>query len=224
MNLKELYTTIKYRAGRKTEAKEKPKKSYHIYDRCEICPLSVYVDVIENGNLKALIIKGRVPQEELVLARTMLTIEFSELSGSSHLQSTINVIRQMYLRRSQIEGLRMAAILINGGLNDQAMEYLKPYHIKLNNPLDPVEIERVIKQIEGKIKGKIVSLQELQKRYDALTVKTDTEKPKSGYYTEMLTVLSKYVGFHLSKDKLNVAEFALYLKQFNQEMERLSNK
>lgn len=224
MNWKELYITIKSRVGLKMAVREKSKKLYRIYDKCDICPLSVYIDVVCNDNLKALVIKGHIPEKELNKVRTMLTIEFSELSGSSHITSTINIIRQIYLRNVQIDGLKIAAMLIQAGHYEQVIEYLKPLHIKLNNPNDDKEIDRVIKQVEGKIKGKIVSIRELQKRYDALTAITDSGKPKEENYTEMLIALSKYVGFHLKKEELTLSEFAFFLKSFNKEIERLNNK
>ncbi|SHF50021.1 hypothetical protein [Dysgonomonas macrotermitis] len=224
MNLKAQFTMIKSLVGKKTASGEQLKKSYHIYDRCEICPLPVYIDVVCNDNLKALIIKGNVPEDVLSVTRTMLTVEFAELSGNTQMAATLNVIRQINLRKIQIECLRLSANLIAGGKFEDAIEYLKPYHIRIDENPDQNEIDRVVKQIEGKLKGRIVSLHELLKRYESLSSKTEGDKPKPEYYTEMLIAVSKYTGFHLQKEKLTVSEFAIYLKNYNQYIETLNKQ
>lgn len=225
MKLKELFTTIKKHVSKKQADREQSKNSYLIYDKCDACPLSAYIDAVCNDSLKGLIISGNPSEEVLLMTRSALTIEFSELSGNSEAAIVTNLLKQMYFHQAQIQGFGICINLIKGGRFDDVDEYLKTHGVKVSKPTTEDEISRIIKHIEGKIKGKTIQFEQLQKRYTAINANSNTSgKPKTEYYTELLIALSKYAGFHLKKEKLTLSEFALYLKDFNMHIETLNNK
>lgn len=200
------------------------KSSYRIYDKCEVCPLSVYIDAVCNENLQGLVIDGKPSEDVLLLAKSALTIEFSELSGNSEAAIVTNLLKQMYVYLSQIQGLKICLNLIQGDRFDDVVEYLNSHNIKVLKPTNEDEKTKLVKQIEGQIKGKSIQFDQIKKRYDKINVNASSGKPRAEYYTELLITLSKYVGYHLKKEKLTLSEFALYLKDFTKHIETLNYK
>lgn len=204
---------IKKLVGKKTDKKEKLSTSYSLYDTCDKCPLTVYIDLICNNNLNALLIQGNAPEEVLISTRIDLVVEFSELSGNQQTQSLNSVIKQIYYYRNKIRGLSICLELIYNDSYASSIPYLNN-EFRTKEPQSEQEFDRLIKTVQARIKGHMVKLITLEKRFTALSEENDNGKITPQYFNEQLVMLSKYLGFTLNKNKLNVAEYAAYLKDF----------
>lgn len=223
MNWIKKIITIGKHAGKKPTDQEKSKSLFRIYDKCEICPLSVYIDVVCNDNLQALVIYGKPDKEDLLAAKSALNFEFAELSGNSEISSIVNIVRQMYQIQSQMLGFDIAIKLVSAGKVDETEDWLKLHIPNYSKPNDEESISKLIKKMVGLYKAKEIQLNELKKRYDAISSKGG-DKIKPEYYTELLITISKNIGFHLKREELTLSEFAIYLKDLNRSIESLKSR
>lgn len=204
---------IKKRAGKKTGKKVSLKKSYTLYDSCDKCPLSNYIDLVCNDNLQALVIEGNPPSEILNETKHMLIIEFSELSGNTHTQSVINSIKRMHLLKTQILGFSLCFDLINHGAYDKPAEFLKTQNVNIGEIKTEADKQQILKSIDSRVKSKSIQLKEESARHNKLLEDSKGEKLTAQSFNEQLAVLSKHTGFRLEKN-LTLAEYAAYIKQY----------
>lgn len=216
MNWKEKLRTIKKHVGKKPDEMERYSQSYSLIESCAICPLNIYVDIICNNNLKALILQGNPNEEILEAAKIGLIIEFSELSGNMQSRSLNNVIRQIYLYKSQITALHLCVSLICSGDTEIPYAYFKSCNINVSIPQTDKEYASLLKKVEGIIKGKSIQLKEAFKRYQTMSKESDTHKPTIQSFIDQLVLLSKHVGFNLSINQITLAEYASYLKNYKE--------
>lgn len=221
MKLMEKLHMIGKNAGRKTAVKGFSKESYTLYDTCDKCLLSVYIDVVCNDNNMALVISGNPNDEVLTTTRMNLIMEFSELSGNEYTNRYHNVIRQIYSYKSVINGLNMAMNLVSLGRFNISVDYLNKNGVPCKAPKTGKELEFLIKKIQGVIKGKLVKYMELSKKYENINKEFPSETPTPQYYTENLIMLSKYVGYKLDKS-ITLAEYAGYIKDYKHHIEILN--
>lgn len=213
-------------AGLNQVEKGKSKQSYSLYDTCDKCPMWVYIDLVCNDNVKSLIIEGRAPDEMLIECKHNLITEFAELSGNTHAKQMSNIVRNIYLYKSQIQGLTIAINLLVNGEFEAPIEYLNKSGLKFKIPETNKDIETIIKRVEGHIKDKIRRINNLMKDYDKLTEGSTKVTPQ--FYTEQLATLSKHFGFRIDKN-ITLSEYAAYVKDLNEyikhiEYGKLSNK
>lgn len=203
---------IKKHVGRKRGAKERSNRSYTLYDSCDKCPLWVYMDLVCDEKLESLVINGKAPEDVLKEARTNLIIEFSQLSGDTHTDVINNILRKIYLYKNEINIFRICASLIVSGEYESSLKQLAKMGIRSGIPQNTEQANGLLKNIEGRIKGKDIYLQKEIKRYEELT-KDQGENPKRQLYEEQIVVLSKHSGFKLDKN-MTLAEYAAYLKDY----------
>ena len=208
-------------AGRKRAVRGFLKGSYTLYDTCDKCPLSAYIDVVCNTNNRALVINGNPSDDVLITARMNLIMEFSELSGNEYTDRYHNVIRQIYTYKSVINGLNMAMNLVALGRFDVSIDYLNKNGVICKVPKTEKESEILLKKIQGVIKGKLVKYMEVCKRYESINQESSSETVTPQYYTENLIMLSKHVGYKLDKS-ITLAEYAGYIKDYKQHIEILN--
>ncbi len=201
MKVKQLMTG--WNVGRKNQ-KERSDRSFTLYDNCNICPLSVYVDLVCNNNLRSLIISGNPTDDEVEIAKISLILEFSELSGNTQTHSVNNLLKGIYMSRMQIKSIEMCINLISSGRYSVAKDYLKS-----------IGISKVdVKYLQGVIKSKVINLKKDISRYDSLVKESGSKKPTAQFYNHQLAVLSKYLKFDVPMS-ITLAKYAEYLKLYN---------
>lgn len=194
----------------KSSRKEKQKCSYILYDSCVKCPLWVYVELVCNDNLKALIVEG-IPSDEILQAtKFSLMVEFSEISGNTQTSAVNQSIKKMYVYRMQIYCIQICAELIRLDMQDKAANYLKSVGVSGLGK----DKEKSLKRLEGVLKNKIINSNKEFKRYEELTKNSD-EKPNPSFYSEQLAILSTFFKFNIDMN-ISLAQYASYLKIFNQ--------
>lgn len=207
-------------AGKRQENRAGSGRSYIIYDRCEDCPLKVYIDLVCNDNLQALVVKGNPPEEVLVEARERLCAELAELSGDSYHGKVNALIRKIHFYRAGILILAACQRLVAIGEKKKALHFLNEAGVvRVGN----MESKSLISRLSGLIREKKVRLQSEENRYRELTKKSGENKLTPAYFTEQLVVLSKYAGFRLSSS-ITLAEYAAYLKDMKESVEQLKIK
>lgn len=201
-------------AGQKPENPEPSGSSYTLYDTCDKCPLSVYIDLVCNDNLRALVLTGNPPEDVIQEAKMGLLSEFHELSGDARSASVTNSLRLIYGYKAQILGLVLSAQLLPGPDKEQIAGHLRQNGIRIKSiPEDEAGLRSLVQRIESRIKNLQTRLKEEVKRYNAMQSRSAGQAPTPDLFNDQLVLLSKHVGFHLSKT-ITLAEYAGYLKDY----------
>jgi hypothetical protein len=153
-----------------------------------ICPLSVYIDLVCDGRLEALIISGKPSEMQLAAAAEKLTVEFSELSSDNEMESMTAAAKTFYLNRSYLLCFDICYRLVNTGKYEKAVEYLNTHGLPCKVPQNDTEKAALLKATGKKIKSRMVKYKEAEKQYKIFAGKS--EKPTRKYFTRILVMLS----------------------------------
>lgn len=180
--------------------------------------MSVYIDIVCDEKLDGLIIVGDPPKELLEAAALKICSEFSVLSGGS--DRTMEITRRMHYYYSLILIYSISLNLISMGKHDKdVIDALNKNGLSCSMPKDDQETAKLISRLKSAISEKKIRMNSEKKRLDALKT-GENIKPTREYYTSNLVMLSKHVGFRLTKD-ITLAEYAAYLKDYKEEIQRL---
>jgi len=194
-----------------------------LYDSCFVCPLSVYIDVVCDDNLNALVIEGNPTNELLEDTKLKLMSEFSEMSNQAEMKMQIDRMRNLYLYEIQIRGFELALALISRKMYPEAIEFLNQNGLKCKAPETEEEFEKLTKAIQIKIMNRISKYKEAKAACDLYQKKG--EKPTRKYFNKLLVMLSvcEIIKFQLDTKKMTVAEFAEYLNLYNEYQNNLKS-
>ncbi|MBF0651262.1 hypothetical protein IR083_20805 [Dysgonomonas sp. GY75] len=202
-------------AGKKQEGKEKSSSQFTLYDTCNKCPLWVYIELVCNNNLNALIITGDAPESILKEVKCNILIEFSELSGGEHAGTVNNVLKSIYNYRSQIDCLYICIGLLETNRSDKAIAWLKSKGITVPDG----DIEKLVAKVTGIIKSKMIYLNKETDKYKNLVSDTDRRKVDASFYNDQLVALSIHFKFNIDMN-ITLAQYASYLKIFSESINR----
>lgn len=217
------HSTTEKSAGEKQGSREKSQQSYIIYNNCYDCPLRVYIELVCNNNLDALVVSGEPTNDTLIDAREKILDEYHNLLGESSASMQNTFLREVYMYRSQIVGMSVCLDLIGLGNLDSAISALNKLGIKCNVSDDEVYLSELIKKVDGKISEKKIRLAKAQKGYELIMSKNKGEPLKPSHLIDQLAALSRWLGFRLSTD-VTLAEFATYIKQMKEYAQQLKMK
>lgn len=191
------------------------KSSYALYDTCDKCPLRVYIDVICNENLQALVSAGEATEADLLACRAALISEFNELSGRDDTSAAINQMRNIQLYRTQWLGLALCAELIAAGRPAEAFAFMERNGVPVGaEPETEAEWMKLGRKLEARIRLlKVKIREEANKHRDQAARNDQGGRPTPGDFNDQLIALSKHVGYRLNQE-ISLAEYAGYLKDF----------
>lgn len=177
----------------------------------------VYVDLVCNNNIKSLLISGHASDDILIECKQNLITEFAEISGNTQAHHMSSIVKNIYLYKSQAQGLTIAINLLLSGDLELPIVYLNNNGVRVTKPETVKDMDVIVKRTQGLIKDKIRRINNLMKDYEKLTVGSTKVTPQ--FYTEQLMTLSKHVGFRLDKN-ISLAEYAAYVKDLNEYMKQ----
>lgn len=194
--------------------KERPLNTYSYYSNCDTCPYWVYISLVCDDNLRALVLHGNPPEELLRDAKMNILTEFSELSGGTGTFKINNILREYYRCRSQYTGLSISLELLARGRYDKAFAYLASYGITRPKNDNEEQMLKAAKIVASKAKLKAVRMKELSKRYSSLVRDTGKSKATKDDYYRGLVNMSKHFGFNISAS-FSCANVAAYINQYH---------
>ena len=214
MKKKRRHTTTGNPAGKRPENRERSVKSYIIYDSCYNTPLKVYISVVCDHNLRALVISGNPPEEALHEAMEKINRELSEISGSGEYSIRKEITRKVYTYRATIALLCACQRTVAAGGREKALKYLLKLGVRCDG-----DDKKLIELLSGIIKEKKIRLRSEEEKFKKMFDDDKGEKPTRAYFADQLVALSKYAGFRLTTD-IMLSEYALYLKSLKEDVER----
>jgi hypothetical protein len=192
-----------------------------LYDRCDITPLSIYIDATCDDRLERLVISGNPTREMLKEAMVKLTQEFSELCGNGEnkvfAENTLDFLRKQNI----VMGIDISIRLIASGKYEEAIAFLSKTGMKYTAPENEAQAQSLITRLAKELKNRLSKLKEAKDSFNGFTKKG--EKPTRQYYNRLLVTLStcEIIKMQLDRNKLTLSEFAEYIRLFNEYHEQL---
>ena len=206
------------RVGKKRGNPAKSEELYSIYSSCYDCPLKVYIEIVCNNNLDALIISGNPPKTVLEDANNKIISGYAELSGSS-ISTRYNVLlKDIYSYRSQIVGLTLC-LQILPITPDAAVGNLSKLGMRCSIPENNEDMDRLIRKIDSRIKDRSIRLKKAQKEFDSIQKSNKSKAITPNDFYDQLAIISRWAGFRISVD-ITLAEYAVYIKQMSEYVEQ----
>lgn len=212
------YSTTGNRVGKKRENREKSVESYSIYSSCYDCPLKVYIEIVCNNNLDALIISGNPPKEVLEDTYNKIISGYAELSGSSMATRYNVLLKDIYSYRSQIIGLTLC-LQILPITPDAAVGNLSKLGMRCSIPENNEDMEDLIRKIDSRIKDRSIRMKKAQKEFDSIQKSNKSGAITPGDFYDQLAIISRWAGFRISTD-ITLAEYVVYIKQMSEYVEQ----
>lgn len=192
------------------------------YKSCSETPLSVFIECLVEGNLKALIISGEPTSEQLAMAWAELFSEFTDLNADNEqmyvltLQGEITLIHEEI---AEVEGVLYFlspemlpfSITMKDELLNVLHKYDYPHEIDVSEPGYVEQLEIIANRlcpIKLKLQMKMRELSEYnqEKKNDSIDKQ---------YFSRMLVRLSKFQGFNIRAKDITVEEFVMICKEYN---------
>lgn len=214
--MKENTTIQKKAVGKKTAGKEKSTRSYTLYDTCDKCTLWVYIELVCEDNIEALIVEGKPTKEELEDAKRELLFEFSNMMSDFSNSKELTSVKNIYKYKSELTSLVLCANLVSAGDTEKIKDELKLFGIYAKTN------EEIIKKIESKIKSVKLRLNIEYKNVES--TRKEEYKPQKSDFAKMLVVLSKFSGYKLDKYSITLEEYAEHIKLYNEHIEAVNQK
>lgn len=198
--------------GLKEEESEKQSNTF--YSSAYTCPLTVFIDLVCDDNIQALVISGTPTNEELEEARISIINKYYEISNNEESSSIYNETRNYYKLRNQITGFEVCLKLVCLERYENCISFLCDNGLKCKAPEDEKQKEKLIKKIDMLLKSKLIKLKESSNKINKKGTKT--EKPTREYFNKLIVTISasESIKMPLDKNKLTVAEFAGYINLF----------
>jgi hypothetical protein len=193
-----------------------------LHDRCDTCPLSIYIDVVCDNTLEKLVISGKPGIEVLQEAKFRLVAEFSELSGNTAMKNYMAGSKSYYRQLNVIKGLEIAHSLVRSGRISSATDFMKSVGIPCN---ENAKAEEMLLSIERQIKAKVIKLKDVRRRMEQPDKTGNGQGYTRRYFNRLLAALSTCEAIHIQLDrsKMTVAEFAEYINIYNEYMTHINN-
>lgn len=211
MSIKTKFTMTDENAGRKMARKEQSKQSYSIYESAYTCPLRVYISVVCDKDYKALLIEGDADDVTLEQAFLGIMDEYAELCGGKRNQN----VQNFYTYKSQILALDICLRLLSLG-ETKVVEHLNKIGLRCKEPKNEEEIKKLAIKIGQRIKDRAIRL---RKVYKDIQGSKGKELEKKDFYAQLVSI-SRWAGYRVG-DEITLAEYAIYVKQAQEEAERL---
>jgi hypothetical protein len=221
MESKGKHILIKKVAGKKPAAPE-ALKNLSVTHNINTCPLYAYIEAVCEDNLKGLIVEGNPTDEELKMVLSEMTAEFSSLCGNTHASSVNISIKKIHLFKITLTAYQLSIGIVSSS-DYSCLATLKVFGLYLKEPKTEAEREKLLKQIDSKARTKLVQLKEELLLFDKLYKKDKGSKVTTQSYNEQIAAVSKFAGFHINKMTITLAEYAAYMKQFNESLKSMKN-
>jgi hypothetical protein len=221
-NTAENSTSNPKNAGKKAE-KTVRSSNISLYDRCDITPLSIYIDVTCDDRLEKLVISGNPTRGELEEAKAKLTQEFSELCGNGETKILTENACDFFRKQNAVTGIDISIRLIASGKYEEAITFLSKSGIRCTTPENEAQAQSLITRLTKELKNRLAKLKEAKTSYEDSVKKG--EKPTRQYYNRLLVTLStcEIIKMQLDRNKLTLSEFAEYIHLFNEYQEQLKS-
>lgn len=194
----------------------------NLYQHCSDLPLAIFIDCLINKNLRRLTKSGNPSQKELTAAWDQIYSEYCDLSGSPQFKLYMLLNKEIGVLRSKILSIRCYLEVLRYRPSDKAISQLRAYGYAYGFDFeDKVSYLKDLTQVANKTKTVELALELKTRQLDKLNAELKGEPLTEATFTDIITALSKYIGYRIDPKEITVSEFASIRKMYDQEMEAL---
>lgn len=200
-----------------------------LYTSCETLPLYNWIKLLVTSDLKYLYVSRPMFYHNHSKAAEVwenIFNEYTELTNDEKTNQVLSLIKGITVINNKLEIVQSAINLlaIARPLSDYqaTIKLLKDFGF--NYRFNDQTISDDLKRTASSAKRMIIQRKQMESDYEK--VNSGTEKATEKDYYNMLTQLSKFLGFHVDAKKTNVLQYISYVEQFNNSLkdERAINK
>lgn len=186
-----------------------------IYNSCDTLRLSIFIDILVDGNLKRLVRFGFIPEATLKKTWDAIFQEYMELTKNDSHTQMFNTVKEYSVLRNKVS---IAETLLQGiafNKNEALIKALKT--VGINFKFTEESFEADFKKAIAKIKTWVFRADKL---YRELQNNPDEkEGVRKSDFGDLLAELSSFQGYHLAPNKITVSEYAAVLNRFKKHVE-----
>lgn len=200
---------------------------YKVIDSLVALPLRAFIDCAVDGNLKVLILEGKVPDDILHAAWSDLQESYTELLGGAEARLSLNLYKRIH---------KLSANLVQVHVLLQVLQdyYVKEFAAHLNNllntafPFDVTNEEQYNQNLQSCItrsKKLEIDLELKKENWEQIQKGSDKagEKVTREYFIEVLVALTNHSKVPIT-DAISTYEYCHRIKQLNKYLEALNAK
>jgi hypothetical protein len=203
----------------------KDSHQWQLYRDCATLPLKKFIECLCDENLRALVLAGNPPLDQIQLAWFNIYAEFIDLCASqdtiyaNRLQSDINMFKARILK------VRLMVHYLRVELDQEYIDELRKrgFRYKFDRE-NKIQYHKDLDDVLRGTKNWQLQLQLREAELDAYIATAKGEKPSLLYFTQILIRLSDHAGFQLNPEILMTAEFAIRKKAYNNHCDQVNRQ
>lgn len=194
-----------------------------IYRHCSELPLAIFIDCICNMKLDRLIRSGKASYSELTAAWEQIYSEYCDLMNTHEYRLYMLLAKEIGHLKSKMLAVACCVDALRIRYSEKSVTMLRQYGYAYqfdykDRDAYQADIDRVVTRskamnIAYKIKKK--EMEELEK---------DSEPLREQDFTDMITHLSKFIGYRIDPQVTTVSEFASIRKAHENEIKALKKQ
>lgn len=172
------------------------------YNSSDLCPLSVFRQVVNSGELKSLQISGQSSDEELEEAWSVIYDEFSQVIKDKTADLAFLAMKQNTIKRHKVSYL---SVLL------QAYSHLP------TKELSDILIEegfRVTDDTETTLRMAVGKINRMKSDIEFAEKQNERTDKKAEDFDLVIGEVEKFQGYHFDQDKMSVRHFANIYKRY----------
>jgi preprotein translocase subunit Sec63 len=181
------------------------KQKYNI--SCKNITLDVFIDCDINGNLRRL--SETATNEELQEIWDDICSEYARITGNNSLSYAFSVTKRVYLLETKL----VSAMYCLKFPSENTLILLNKIGYKGND----------FGKITARIQRETIELESAKKELDKL-MKTEKNRATEDDYVKWIVSVSKYMGYHIDRNKIMVSEFLEMSRQMENSYKNKKSK
>ena len=190
-------------------------KSEKVYTCCSEIPLCRFIEAY-HGNLKALVISGKVPDEKLHAVFCRILDEYNRIIGNKNLSFSVSCHSQIINYKAKISILCAVCNLLVSG-NWDGMKELLPYAGIRKMKLESVEDAE---KLAGKLESELAYLRMRLKTTEEKIKRPAKSESKIDFTRERM-IVSTHFKMYIDPKTYTAAEYANLVKLMLNEIEEI---
>lgn len=214
-----LYTSMKQGNRniwrKKQQGKSESNQPGALYHTCSQCPLEIFIRVLVDNNLNALVISGAPRIEDIAEAWACIYAEYIDLNQDNEAIYLMGLQKDIILLKQTILEVENAIYFLSIMYDKRLVQILIDNDFDcVLDPSNQNKYQQTLKIIENRLCSVRLQMDIKQTEYEEYLKGRASETITADYFNKMLVRISKYMGYHVRASMLTVLEFVNMVKDY----------
>lgn len=193
-----------------------------LHHSCSTLPLSLFIEIILEGDLRWLIISGNPSQEQLDSAWQNIVEEYTSLIKTEKSDSIFELFKKIKIAEWQLSFIEKSVLALKFQYDEDIASWLGDQGFgQVEKSSDREIYLKSLYRIETGARMLIVMLNQYHAEYKLLNEKSDQDidEPanKRARYEKEIAMLSRFQGYRIIKEKITVLEYCAIINNYLEE-------